>query len=154
MNDQLLIGIAVGLGIAIAVLGYLLFQTRKRLSALLRGRDGASLEDLLRDALYNLDQLQESHRSLNEHQTILREKLRRCVQTPAAIRFNPFRDAGGNQSFAVSFVDEDGNGVVVSSMYAQGRTSVYAKPIQSHDSTYELTAEEAHVLQQVKNQVL
>jgi hypothetical protein len=63
------------------------------------------------------------------------------------VRFNPFEDAGSNQSFAIGLLNEQGDGVVVSSLYARERMSVFAKPIQQHNSSHELTTEEYSVIQ-------
>ena len=43
-------------------------------------------------------------------------------------------------------LDEDGNGVVLSSLYSRERMSVFAKPIKNNKSEYELTAEEKEAL--------
>lgn len=45
------------------------------------------------------------------------------------VRFNPFKDIGGNQSFALSFLDKEKTGVVLSSLYTREGTRVYAKPV-------------------------
>ena len=45
-------------------------------------------------------------------------------------RFNPFTDTGGNQSFILSLLDENGTGVVVSSLHSRENTRVYAKQIE------------------------
>ena len=49
------------------------------------------------------------------------------------IRFNPFPDQGSNQSFAVGMVNEDGDGVVFSSLYSRERMSIFAKPIKKEN---------------------
>ncbi len=66
------------------------------------------------------------------------------------IRFNPFPDQGSNQSFAVGMLDEDGDGVVFSSLYSRERMSIFAKPIKNGKSEYELTAEEKNVLDKAR----
>ena len=58
------------------------------------------------------------------------------------LRFNPFRDAGGDQSFAVALTDQDGNGVVISSLHSRDVTRVYGKPLAAWESPYPLTEEE------------
>ena len=45
-------------------------------------------------------------------------------------RFNPFTDTGGNQSFILSLLDENGTGVVISSLHSRENTRVYAKQIE------------------------
>ena len=62
------------------------------------------------------------------------------------MRYNPFKDVGGNQSFAVAIINEDGDGVVLSSLYSRERMSVFAKPIIKGVSDIELTAEEKTVV--------
>ena len=62
------------------------------------------------------------------------------------MRFNPFKDVGGNQSFAIAIVNEDGDGVVLSSLYSRERMSVFAKPITKGQSDIELSIEEKAVV--------
>lgn len=47
------------------------------------------------------------------------------------VRFNPFNDLGGDQSFILVLLDEQQNGVVVTSLHSRDRTRVYAKPIKN-----------------------
>jgi hypothetical protein len=61
-------------------------------------------------------------------------------------RFNPFEDQGGNHSFAISMVNERGDGVVISSLYSRERMSVFAKHIKKGKSDIDLTEEEQDVL--------
>ena len=67
------------------------------------------------------------------------------------MRFNPFKDVGGTQSFAVAIVNEEGDGVVFSSLYSRDRMSVFAKPISKGTSDVELTTEESTVVEEAKN---
>ncbi len=46
-------------------------------------------------------------------------------------RFNPFVDTGGDQSFILSLLDENGTGVVISSLHSRENTRVYAKAIKA-----------------------
>jgi len=65
------------------------------------------------------------------------------------IRFNPFKGngSGGNQSFSTAFVNEEGDGVVISSLYSREHISVFAKPIKKMSSEYEMTKEEKDSLE-------
>jgi hypothetical protein len=66
------------------------------------------------------------------------------------IRFNPFPDQGSNQSFAIGLLNEEKDGVVISSLYSRERMSVFAKPIKNGKSDYELTQEEKEALQKAE----
>jgi hypothetical protein len=57
---------------------------------------------------------------------------------------------GGNQSFSTSFVNENGDGVVISSMYSRDRISIFAKPINKFKSQFETTEEEKQVIERAK----
>ena len=62
------------------------------------------------------------------------------------VRFNPFEDTGGNQSFALAMLDGRGDGFVVSSLHARAGTRVYAKAIAAGASEAALSDEEAEAL--------
>ncbi len=47
----------------------------------------------------------------------------------ALIRFNPFEETGGDQSFVVALLDSKNNGIVFSSLHSRSGTRVYAKEI-------------------------
>lgn len=44
-------------------------------------------------------------------------------------RYNPFTDTGGDQSFSFSLLDENGNGIVISSLHSRENTRLYAKKV-------------------------
>ncbi len=116
---------------------------------LLRG-SGGSIEETLKHL----------HRVLDGHQTWrektdtaisdMHRRLRRSIQGIRTVRFNPFADQGGNQSFATAFLNEDGDGVVISGLYSRDKVGVYAKPVKAHASEHELSDEEAQVLKEAK----
>lgn len=75
-------------------------------------------------------------------------RLKKAISGVETIRFNPFKGdgSGGNQSFATAFLNEEKNGVVISSMYSRDHVSVFSKPIKNLTSEYELTGEEKKAL--------
>ena len=83
---------------------------------------------------------------MEEDITNINKKLKKSIRGVETVRFNPFGDQGSNQSFAISMLDEEGNGLVLSSLYSRERMSVFAKPIKSGKSEYELSNEEREVL--------
>ena len=77
---------------------------------------------------------------------MVNSKLRKSIRGLETIRFNPFPDQGSNQSFAIGMLNEDGDGVVISSLYSRDRMSVFAKPVKNNKSEYELSTEEKEAL--------
>ena len=47
------------------------------------------------------------------------------------LRYNPFEDIGGDQSFILTILNQDNSGVIVSSLHNRDLTRVYAKPIKN-----------------------
>ena len=68
------------------------------------------------------------------------------------LRFNPFRNTGGAQSFALAIVDGKGDGVVISSLHARENTRIYAKPLHQWTSEHTLTDEEQEAITRAQQQ--
>lgn len=135
----LLIGVIV---LLLAWIGYLEW----RLKRLLSGKNGVSLEEAIVNLAENVRQTDNVNEEIQAHLIKMEERLRRSVQQVKTVRFNPFSDQGGNYSFAISLLDEHGDGAVISTLYSRDKTSVYAKPVKNRQSEYELSAEEKQAL--------
>jgi hypothetical protein len=111
------------------------------------------------DALISLDKdvkaLEHFQKEAEGYFQNVEKRLRRSIQSIDTARFNAFKGEGlgGNQSFATAFVNEDGDGVIVSSLYSRDRVSVFGKPVSHFASELELSEEEANVLGRAKAKV-
>ena len=125
-----------------------LIRMEVRISRLLRGKDARTLEDSFVTLLTELKDVQTARRDIETYLRSVETRLKRSLQGVHTIRFNPFRgvNIGSNQSFSTAFLDEEGNGVVVSSLYSRDRVSVYSKPLKKHGSDYDLTEEEREAI--------
>ena len=52
------------------------------------------------------------------------------IQRIGIVRFNPFADTGGAQSFTMSLLDGQDNGIVITSLYARTGNRWYVKEVQ------------------------
>lgn len=122
---------------------------------LLRGGNGKSLENSIVGAHQNLEKLNEFQKEAVNHFINVEKRLKRSVQAVETIRFNPFKGIGegGNQSFSTSFVSENGDGVVISSLYSRDRVSIFSKPLEKFGSNFELTEEEKEVVSGAKERL-
>jgi hypothetical protein len=117
-----------------------------RLDGITRGERGRSLEAIL-DA--HIDKVYAVAAELDElaaRSAILEANGRRAFQKIGLVRFNPFEDTGGNQSFALALLDAAGDGFVVSSLHARTGTRVYAKALTGGRADGALSNEEAEAL--------
>jgi hypothetical protein len=136
--------------LAIVLMTAWIFITEKRLKRFFLGKKGKDLEDTIVELHNDITQLKKAKEGIEKDITVINSKLKKSIRGLETKRFNPFPDQGGNQSFAISMLNEDGDGVVLSSLYARERMSVFAKPIKNSKSEYELTAEEKEVLIKAK----
>ncbi len=115
-----------------------------RLGRFLRGKNGKTLEDSLIILLKQIKEVEDFRKEMEVYLLGVEKRLKRSIQGVETVRFNPFKDigTGSNQSFSTAFLDEEGNGVVVSSLYSRDRVSVYSKPLKKYSSEYDLTDEE------------
>jgi hypothetical protein len=121
-------------------------RLRRRLEGITRGEHGRSLEAIL-DA--HLDKVFQVGRELDElaaRAAILEANGRRAFQRIGLVRFNPFEDTGGNQSFVVALLDANGDGFVLSSLHARAGTRVYAKALSGGRADAQLSNEETEAL--------
>jgi len=64
-------------------------------------------------------------------------------------RYNPFTDTGGDQSFTAAFLDDLGDGIMISSLHSRENTRLYAKKVEGGKvSTQTLSSEEQEVIKQ------
>jgi hypothetical protein len=80
-------------------------------------------------------------RVVNDHREVM-SILPTMIRHVGLVRFSPFHDTGGDQSFALALLDGGGDGVVITGLHSRTDSRLYAKPIDGGSSSYVLTPEE------------
>jgi len=142
----------IGIGILVLVVLILIsavIHLHRRLKLFLIGIKSENIDHSLKNISADLLELQNFRAELEVYLNGVEKRLRRSVQSVETVRFNPFQGvgAGGNQSFATSFLNEDGDGVIVSSLYSRDHSSVFSKAVKKRASEHELSNEESLVLE-------
>ena len=120
----------------------------RRLRGITRGEEGASLEGVLDAHLEKVYGLGREVERLTTRTGALEATAPRTFQRVGLVRFNPFEETGGNQSFALALLDAQGNGLVLSSLHARSGTRLYAKAIREGRSDAGLSEEETAAIRQ------
>ena len=106
------------------------------------------LEELLKDTELNKKDID----YLKEYSARIEKDGLLHIQKVGLIRFNPFKDTGGDQSFILSLVDGKDTGVVISGLYSRSGTRWYAKRVVSGKGVdYELSEEEKKSLKEASS---
>lgn len=143
MNTSILFYIISGT-IIIILLWILMIEIR--LKRIFAGTKARNLEEMIVLVGKKINKIEETEAGINKHLATIDERLNKSIRSVETLRFNPFIDAGSNQSFAIALINDEGNGVIMSSLYARDRMSVFAKPIIKGKSEFELSSEEKEVL--------
>ncbi len=73
------------------------------------------------------------------------------IQKMGLVRFNPFSETGGNQSFSLALLDGEDSGLVITSLHSREMTRIYAKPVKKQKADgFELSAEEKQAIKNSK----
>jgi hypothetical protein len=118
-----------------------------RLSAF-RPQMPADLQATVEREANRLDQLTVRVEGLDGRLPVAESRSTLSLQRIGVVRFNPFEDTGGQQSFALAMLDARGTGVVISSLHSRQATRVYLKQITEGKSDTQLGNEEAEAIRQ------
>ncbi|MSR76293.1 MAG: DUF4446 family protein [Candidatus Ryanbacteria bacterium] len=133
-------------GIALVACGARLFYLEKKFKKIFGGGDPKTLETLVVEHAGRIEEAEQALRQLGDAHSTLAQDFLGSIQKVSMVRFNPFSDTGGDQSFVIALLDGKNDGVIFSSLYTRGQPLVYAKPIKAGASHYQLSKEEADAL--------
>ena len=135
-----------------AVIG-LVVQNRRvtnlevRLLRLTRGSDDGNLEDVLESHLDRVARVVDDVDELAARSAMLESRGQRAFSRIGLVRFNPFEDTGGNQSFALALLDGREDGIVLSSLHTRAVTRIYAKTVSGGRPDGALSTEETQAVE-------
>lgn len=138
--------VAVLLAVALGMQARRLAALTRRIEGLTRGSDGRSLETALAATLQRTELMSREVDQLAARSAVIEADLRTALQRVGLVRFNPFEETGGNQSFALALMDAQGNGFIISSLHARAGTRIYGKVLAGGRAETALSAEEAEAV--------
>jgi hypothetical protein len=134
------------------VLSFFLFQTVWHYRRLTSGITKKDLKNLLEEILKKLELRDEEINHLTKASENLRKDGIKHIQKIGFMRYNPFKDTGGDQSFILALLDSEDNGIILSSFHGREGTRIYAKKIKvSKGDNFALSEEEEKVIKLAKN---
>jgi len=104
----------------------------------------------LKEVLGVLKILEEKLEKTDKELKKLQKESNLFLQKIGIVRYNPFSEVGGDQSFSIALLDKNDDGLVITSLYSREENRVYAKPIKNGESKYVLSSSEKKVLDKAK----
>lgn len=129
--------------LGVSVVLYRIFALFNKLSKGVEVKDlKAVLEKMLAVTELNKKEIQELRRRIDYLEEVGREH----IQKVGLVRFNPFRELGGDHSFSLAILDATDSGIIITSLHTRDRTRVYMKDVKKGKSSVELSNEEKKAL--------
>lgn len=148
--DLVLVALAV-LGVWLLVLTFLFPRISSHYNKLTRGVSEKSLKAVLEKLLRESELNRKDIDYLKDYCDRIEKEGLLHIQKVGLIRFNPFKDTGGDQSFVLSLIDGNDTGVIISGLYSRSGTRWYAKRVaEGKGVEHELTEEERKALKEAK----
>jgi len=129
------------------------FNSTRNYKKLTRGVRGQTIERIMEQILTRYELTSQQIKEIKQNISHLQQKQKSNIQKVSLIRYNPFEDTGGDQSFVVALLDKLDNGIVISSLHSRGGTRVYAKQVSKGKSVaYKFSKEEKEVVEKAAQQ--
>lgn len=134
-----------------AVLTYLLLSYLKEKKKIVKEIKNKGLQDSIEKIFLKQNEIEQEIQNLQKNDQDIGRLAAKSITKIGTVRYNPFSDTGGDQSFSVAMLNLDDNGIVITSLYGRGENKVYAKSIKGGQSKYHLTEEENEAIKRAKN---
>jgi len=124
-------------------------RTKVRISQLLKYGDSGDLEQKFEKILSDNNSITKKQTEIDALYSHIRSISERSLQKTSLIRFNPFKDTGGDQSFALCMLDHTNSGIIITAIHSRETTRVYTKKIKDGQSALTLSNEEQQALTKI-----
>jgi hypothetical protein len=141
----------------LCLLGIVMMQTfavsrlNQRINQITGGVESGDLEEILSHHLETVHGVSRDLDELTARLAIVESAARHHFTKQGLVRFNPFPDTGGNQSFALVLLDESDDGVIVSSLHSRTGTRIYAKAVNAGKADTSLSTEEQEAIDEAQS---
>lgn len=126
---------------------FLLWRLVKTFNRLTKGVSDEDFRSILGKLLDEIKDQQKKNEELDKRLSLLNLDCLNHIQKIGFIRYNPFSETGGNQSFALAILDGRDSGLVITSLHSRESTRVFAKPVkEGKEAGFEFSKEEIQAI--------
>jgi hypothetical protein len=120
---------------------------------MMQGVNRKTLDAVLTNIMHHHKKTKEGIASLVTRCDRIEEESSNHLQRIGLLRFNPFNDTGGDQSFILSLVDKHDTGVIITALYSRSGTRWFAKSVKDGKGVeHALSEEERKALKRASTQ--
>ncbi|MEK7521829.1 MAG: DUF4446 family protein [Patescibacteria group bacterium] len=134
----------------LAGITFWIFKIASHYNNLVKRSDKKTLTDILKSILDCAKTNESKIDLVDKKLDALEKRVEGHIQKLGVVRFNPYGDTGGNQSFAVALLNSKNTGMVILSLHGREGTRVYTKTVVNGKSAQDLSYEEKQAIEQAK----
>ncbi len=132
-------------------LSLLFLKLKNQYQLFVDGSEKHSLSDFLAKVMQGLTHNEKTIHEISHRVDGIENENKLHIQKIGLLRFNPFRDTGGEQSFVLSLIDAHDTGIVISALYSRSGTRWYVKKVlRGKGEEHELSDEEEKAIKLAK----
>lgn len=135
----------------LGLLSFFLYRTVFHYRRLTQGVTKGNLSSVLEKILEKQEKDDKKIEDLLKKAGEIEEHGQFHIQKVGLVRFNPFSETGGDQSFALAILDGKNSGIIISSLHSREVTRLYAKPVkQGKVEGYQFSKEEIEAIEKAR----
>ncbi|OGY09028.1 MAG: hypothetical protein A2782_00890 [Candidatus Blackburnbacteria bacterium RIFCSPHIGHO2_01_FULL_43_15b] len=144
--------VLMGAGVLIWIIGVTvwLYKAHSHYTKLVGTTGKKDLRLILESLINRSDKTRSEIQKVQEELSRITAEKSNCLQKIGLVRFNPYSDTGGNQSFALACLNEFDSGFLILSLHAREGTRIYIKSIMRGKSTHNLSDEEKQAIEEAR----
>ena len=123
-----------------------LTRLKEKYDALIEYLGNGESRDILSECAEIIRNLEYENRVQEKELAEVFSILSSCVQKVSIVRYNAFDNVGSDLSYSIALLDNEDNGIILSSLYGRESSTTYAKPVSQGSSKYVLTDEEREAI--------
>jgi len=150
--------ILIALLVLIIILLIMIISNKRKLKKLeqkyerfMLGSDGETLEATILEKFDEIDDLKEQNEIKSKMIKSLMENIELTYQKIGLVKYDAFKEMGGNISFVLVLLNNENTGFMINSMHSRDGCYTYVKEIIKGESFIELGKEEREALEQAVN---
>lgn len=144
--NQIIIGLLVLSYVWLFIISVLYILSIRHYKAL-KIKNGQDLGVVLSNVLRRIASVENENSHVIKSISEIKKELSTTISRYHLLRFNPFGDNGGDLSFVLSLLNNQGDGFVITSLHGRSGTRVYSKSVKnSKKDIYELSKEETDAI--------
>lgn len=121
-------------------------ELKARYEKFMQGEVASSFEETVQTLIRDVDRLKRESKAYANDIDLLFQKHESAIQKAGLVRYDAFKEMGGNMSFCLALLDEKNNGFIMNCVHSSTGCYSYAKRIKDGKCDIDLSPEEQETI--------